>query len=270
MLNRAFARMTSIDMRSDTVTKPTEEMRHAMINAEVDDDVYGQDPTVAKLQEKLAAILCKKSGLFFPSGTMANLTSLMVHADRRGDEVILGDRSHIAMWEQGGVAQIAGVFPRQVRNLPDGTLDLEELQGKIFYGGQDGHQCCTRLVCVENTHNYCGGKAISANFMEKLYSITKDKGIKIHVDGARLFNAATALGVEASELVKHADSVSICLSKGLGAPVGSVVVGTKEFTDRCRRVRKVLGRRNEASWCVGCSWNSCLGQCPSFAKRGPQ
>ena len=234
-------RMMSIDMRSDTVTKPTDEMRTAMMNAEVGDDVYGEDPTVAKLQTKLAGILGKESALFFPSGTMANLAGVMVHADSRGDEIIIGDRSHISQWEQGGVAQIGGIFPRQVRNLGDGTLDLEELQSKIYEGGYDGHCCHTRLVCVENTHNYCGGAPITLEFMEKLYSITNSNDIKIHVDGARLFNAATALKINPADLVKRADSVSICLSKGIGAPVGSLLVGTKEFIDKAFRIRKSLG-----------------------------
>lgn len=228
-------------MRSDTVTKPTGEMRTAMMNAEVGDDVYGEDPTVIKLQMKLAGILGKESALFFPSGTMANLTSVMVYANRRGDEIIIGDRSHISQWEQGGVAQVGGVFPRQVRNLKDGTLDLEELQDKIYKGGHDGHLCHTRLVVVENTHNYCGGAPIPLEFMEKLHSITTTNDLKIHVDGARLFNAATALNVAPAELVKYADSVSICLSKGLGAPVGSLLVGSKEFIDKAHRIRKLLG-----------------------------
>lgn len=237
----SYFRMMSIDMRSDTVTKPTQEMRAAMMNAVVGDDVYGDDPTVAALQEKVASILGKESALFFPSGTMANLASLMVHASRRGDEVIIGDRCHIGVWEQGGVAQLGGIFPRQVRNLDDGTLDLEELQSKIFPGGRDGHLTHTRLVCVENTHNYHCGAPIPVKFMEQLHAITSKQGIKIHVDGARLFNAATALNVEPSLLVQHADSVSICLSKGLGAPIGSLLAGTKEFIDQAHRVRKSLG-----------------------------
>ena len=238
---KLFTRMMSIDMRSDTVTQPTQEMRTAMANAAVGDDVYGEDPTVNQLQAKIATILGKEAALYFPSGTMANLTAIMVHASRRGDEIIIGDLSHIGLWEQGGVAQIGGIFPRQVRNLPDGTLDLEELQSKIFNGGRDGHRCHTRLVCLENTQNYCGGVPLPLDYIDKLFAITSKHDIKIHVDGARLFNAATACKVAPSRLVEHADSVSVCLSKGLCAPVGSLLAGSRDFIDRAHRIRKSLG-----------------------------
>ena len=230
-----------IDMRSDTVTTPTYEMREAMRNAVVGDDVYGEDPTVKQLQEKVAAMLGKESSLFFPSGTMANLTGIMAHASQRGDEVILGDRSHISTFEQGGVSQIGGIFARQVLNKDDGTFDLDEVCSKIQFGGYDGHCCHTKVICIENTHNLCGGRVVPLDFIIRLSSIARKSNIKLHVDGARLFNAATALQVPASELVKHCDSVSICLSKGLGAPVGSLLVGKKEFIDKSLRIRKSLG-----------------------------
>ncbi len=238
---KLFTRMMSIDMRSDTVTQPTQEMRTAMANAAVGDDVYGEDPTVNRLQAKIATILGKEAALYFPSGTMANLAGIMVHASRRGDEIIIGDRSHISQWEQGGVAQIGGVFPRQVRNLPDGTLDLEELQSKIYDGGRDGHRGHTRLVCLENTQNYWGGVPLPLDYMDKLFAIMSKHDIKIHVDGARLFNAATACNVAPSRLVEHADSVSVCLSKGLCAPVGSLLAGSRDFIDQAHRIRKSLG-----------------------------
>lgn len=230
-----------IDMLSDTVTKPTQEMRVAMMNAEVGDDVYNEDPTVCILQKRIASMLGKEAALFFPSGTMANITALMVHASKRGDEIIIGDRSHICIWEQGGVAQLGGIFPRQVRNLENGTLDLDELETKLQTGGRDGHFCNTKLVCVENTHNFSGGRVLSLEYMEKLHAITNKNGLLIHVDGARLFNAATALNVEPAVLVQYADSVSTCLSKAIGAPIGSVLSGSQAFIDEAHRIRKVLG-----------------------------
>ena len=236
-------RMSSrvVDMRSDTVTKPTPEMRRAMAEAEVGDDVFGEDPTVNLLQEKAAKVLGKEAALYVPSGTMGNLISVMCHCAHRGDEVIIGDRSHIAMWEQGGVAQLGGVFPRLLKNKPDGTLDIDEIRSTIMTDTHDNHCTLTRLVCIENTHNFTGGQPITPAYMDELVSVTHQYGIKIHVDGARLFNAATALGVSAAELVKHADSVSICLSKGLAAPVGSLVVGSKSFIAEAHKVRKSLG-----------------------------
>ena len=230
-----------IDMRSDTVTKPTVEMRKAMADAEVGDDVYGDDPTVNLLQQKAADLLKKEAALYVPSGTMANLIAVLCHCTRRGEEAIIGDRSHIAMWEQGGVAQLGGVFPRIIKNQSDGTLDLDEVSSRISTETHDGHSTLTKLVCVENTHNFMGGQPITALYMDKLAAITSKFGVKIHVDGARLFNAATSLGVPAADLVKHADSVSFCLSKGLAAPVGSLVLGSKEFIAAAHNVRKALG-----------------------------
>ena len=228
-------------MRSDTVTTPTESMRAAMAGAAVGDDVYGEDPTAIALQGKMASLLGKEAGLFLPTGTMSNLTALMCHASGRGEEVILGDRSHISVWEQGNIASVGGIYPRQVKNNPDGTLDLDELVSKIHPGGHDGHYCLTKAIVIENTQNFCCGAPISLEYMDKVATIARKHRLKIHVDGARLFNAATALGIEGKELVKHADTVSVCLSKGLGAPVGSVLVGSKETIDRCHRIRKALG-----------------------------
>ena len=229
-----------IDMRSDTVTKPTAEMRSAMMAAEVGDDVYQEDPTVNKLQEKMASLLNKESALFFPSGTMSNLTCIMAHASQRGSEVLVGDKSHIANWEQGNISTIGGVFAHQIKNNKDGTLDLHELRSSI-YTGQDNHNCLTKAIALENTHNFCCGAPLSLEYIEQVSCIAKSNGIKLHIDGARLFNAATALGIHPSEIVKNADSVSVCLSKGLGAPVGSLVSGSKEFIQQCGRIRKSLG-----------------------------
>ena len=229
-----------IDIRSDTVTLPTKEMRQAMADAEVGDDVYGEDPSVNRLQDEVASLLGKEAGLFVPSGTMGNLICIMAHCGRRGDEVLLGDKSHISLFEQGGVSQIAGVHPRALKNLPDGTMDLQELEGQICTG-QDVHQTKTCLICIENTHNAMGGRVIKPSYMDKLAAVTKKHNLRLHIDGARILNAATALSVSPAELVKHADSVSVCLSKGLGAPVGSVVVGSRDFITQARRVRKSLG-----------------------------
>ncbi|CAI8002214.1 Probable low-specificity L-threonine aldolase 1 [Geodia barretti] len=233
-----------IDMRSDTVTRPTEEMRVAMFEAEVGDDVFGEDPTVAELEKKAAELLGKEAGLFVASGTMGNLAAMMSHCWSRGEEVLAGDQSHVVLFEQGGAAQIGNFFLRTVRNLPDGTLDLEELRSKLQPEGKvagDPHKTMTRLIVVENTHNMMGGRVIRPEYMDRLAELIRGLGIRIHVDGARLFNAATALGLPPAELVKHADSVTICLSKGLSAPAGSVLVGTAHFISRARRVRKSLG-----------------------------
>lgn len=228
-----------VDLRSDTVTTPTNEMRTAMFEAKVGDDVFEDDPTMIMLEKKAASIFGKEKALFVPSGTMGNLICVMIHCSRRGDEVLLGDKCHINRFEQGGVASIGGVHPRMVKTLPDGTLDLQDLQSKVM--PDDIHAPCTRLVCIENTHNLMGGRVLRPAYMKRLVEITKTYNLKIHIDGARIFNAATALGIPVSALVEDADSVSTCLSKGLGAPVGSLIVGSKEFIQQARRLRKALG-----------------------------
>ena len=228
-----------VDMRSDTVTKPTDEMRNAMYQASVGDDVFEEDPTVTKLERKAAAMFGKESALFVPSGTMGNLLSVMVHCNRRGDEVLVGDKCHISNYEQGGVASLGGVHPRTVKNLPDGTLDLDDLHSKIM--PDDIHFPFSRLVCIENTHNLMGGRVIKPDYMQRLVEFARIHNLKIHVDGARIFNAAAALGVPVASLVEGADSESTCLSKGLGAPIGSLIVGNQEFIKHARRLRKALG-----------------------------
>ena len=233
-----------IDMRSDTVTQPTEEMRVAMFEAEVGDDVFEEDPTVKELEKKAAETLGKEAGLFVASGTMGNLTAILTHCSRRGDEVLAGDQSHVILYEQGGAAQLGGVFVRTVQNLPDGTLDLAELRAKLQPEGRvcgDPHKTTTRLVVVENTHNMAGGRVVRPEYMNTLAELIQGLGISIHVDGARLFNAATALNLPPAKLVEHAASVNICLSKGLSAPAGSVLVGSADFISQARRVRKSLG-----------------------------
>ena len=229
-----------VDLRSDTLTKPTEAMRSAMYSADVGDDVFGEDPTVKLLERRAAELLGKEAGLLVPTGTMGNMVSLMAHCEVRGSEVIVGDRSHIHLFEQGGVSAVAGIHPRALRNSADGRLDLGEVRAALR--PLDDHFPTTRVLCLENTHNMCGGRVLPREWMEEAAAAVRTMpGIKCHVDGARLWNASASTGVSESDLAKHADSVSVCLSKGLGAPCGSVVVGDAEFVRRCRRHRKVLG-----------------------------
>ena len=228
----------SIDLRSDTVTPPTERMREAMAGAEVGDDVYGEDPTVKRLEQMAAERTGKPAALLVASGTMANLVCQLVHCNR-GDEMILGDQSHIFYYEQGGSAALGGIHPRTVPNRPDGTIDLEQIEAAVRT--EDVHFPRSRLLVLENTHNRCSGSPLNVGYMNRVSDLTKRCGLKIHVDGARLFNAAVALGCPAADLVAAADSVSFCLSKGLAAPVGSLVCGSRAFVDAARRARKVLG-----------------------------
>lgn len=230
--------MNYIDLRSDTVTKPTPEMREAMAEAEVGDDVYGDDPTVNQLQVKAAEMLGKEAALFVPSGTMGNLLALLVHCSR-GEEVICGDKSHIYVNEAGGMAALGGIFPHPVPNQSDGTLRLEDIRASIQ--PDDSHRTITRLVCIENTQNMCGGVVLSVDYTKQVGQIAKEYGLKFHIDGARIFNAAAALDVDIKELVAPADSVMFCLSKGLVAPIGSMLVGSKEFIAKAHRLRKMLG-----------------------------
>ncbi len=230
--------MHIIDLRSDTLTRPTPAMRQAMANAEVGDDVYGEDPTVLCLEDKAAERLGKEAGLFVSSGTQGNLVSLLTHCGR-GDEAIMGDQSHTFRYEQGGCAALGGIMPHLVRNQLDGSIDLGEIRAAIR--DDDVHAPRTRLICIENTHNRCGGVPLTAEYTQQVADLAHEHGLRLHIDGARLFNAAVALGEDARDLVRDADSVTICLSKGLGAPVGSVVCGSREFIHGARRARKVLG-----------------------------
>ena len=230
--------MKEIDLRSDTVTLPTEAMLAAMSRAQLGDDVFGEDPTVNRLEEIGAERMGTAAALFVPSGTMANLVSSLTHC-RRGDEVILGDQAHMFYYEVGGMAAMGGVHPHTVANQEDGTMLPADIAGAIR--GDNVHFPRTRLICIENTHNRCGGSPLTAEYVDSVMALAKEHGILVHVDGARIFNAAVALGVEVKELTRGADSVSFCLSKGLAAPVGSVVCGSKEFIAEARRNRKVLG-----------------------------
>lgn len=230
--------MDYVDLRSDTVTKPTPEMREAMAAAEVGDDVYGDDPTVNELQIKAAAMLGKEASLFVPSGTMGNLIAVMVHCSR-GEEAIVGDKSHIFLNEAGGMSALGGVYPHPAPNQKDGTLRLEDIRAAIQ--PDDPHNAITRLVCIENTQNVCGGVPLTLEYTQQVGRLAAENGLKFHIDGARIFNAAAALDVDVKELAAPADSVMFCLSKGLVSPVGSMLAGTKDFIARAHRLRKMLG-----------------------------
>jgi len=230
--------MEYIDLRSDTVTKPTPEMREAMAKAEVGDDVYGDDPTVNRLQEMAAEMTGQEAGLFVASGTMGNLAAVLAHC-QRGDEVILGKEAHTYRYEAGGVSVLGGVHSCQLPNQPDGSIALEDIEGAIR--ADDPHQPITRLIALENTHNRCGGTVQSAAYTRQVAEFAHERGLKVHLDGARVFNAAAALGVNVRELTALVDSVTFCLSKGLSAPVGSVLCGSQEFIRKAHRARKLLG-----------------------------
>ena len=227
-----------IDLRSDTVTYPTEDMRQAMALAVVGDDVYGEDPTINRLEELAAEMTGKEAALFVASGTMGNLIAILIHC-RRGDEAVMGHLGHTFLHEAGGMSALGGVFPHVIQNQGDGTLALDDIRGA--YREEDVHHPESRLVIVENTQNACGGIPLSVDYMQGLRSATNELSLKVHLDGARIFNAAVALGVNASDLTQDVDSVMFCLSKGLCAPVGSMLCGSKNFIYQARRARKQLG-----------------------------
>jgi len=213
-------------------------MREAMAEAEVGDDVYMDDPTVNALQVKAASMLGKEDSLFVPSGTMGNLLALLVHC-QRGDEVIVGDKSHIYLNEAGGMSALGGIHPHPIKNQADGTLTLEDIRASIQT--EDVHHTITRLICIENTQNVCGGIPLTVEYTAQVGRLAKENNLSFHVDGARIFNAAAALNVDVKDLTAPADSIMFCLSKGLAAPVGSMLVGTKKFISRARHLRKMLG-----------------------------
>jgi threonine aldolase len=231
--------MNVIDLRSDTVTRPTDEMRRAMAEAEVGDDVYKEDPSINRLQERAAEILGKESGLLMASGTMSNLVAILAHC-QRGDEIIMGDQAHIFWNESGGASGLAGVQIRLVPNGPQGEIDPDELAGAIRPRGNI-HSPPTTLVCLENTHNRCSGGVLTPQDTKRVAEVAHAAGARVHLDGARLFNASVALEVPARELVREVDDVSFCLSKTLSCPVGSVLCGSRDFIDEALRWRKMVG-----------------------------
>jgi threonine aldolase len=227
-----------IDLRSDTVTLPTPAMREAMYRAELGDDVYGEDPTVNRLEALAAERTGKEAGLFVVSGTMGNLTALLAHCGR-GDEVIMGDRAHTFLFEAGGSAALGGIHPHILPNQPDGSLRLADIE--VAIRPENPHHPRTRLICLENTHNRCGGAVLTPAYTDAVGDLARRRGLAVHLDGARVFNAAVALGVDVRELTRSVDSMQFCLSKGLSAPVGSLLCGSREFIAEARRWRKMLG-----------------------------
>jgi threonine aldolase len=226
-----------IDLRSDTVTKPTPAMRKAMAEAEVGDDVYGEDPTVNALQGKVAELLGKEAAIFVASGTMANQLAIKAHT-QPGDELIMEATSHPYNFEGGAIAAISGVQVYCIQGVR-GILNASQIEAAIRPA--DHHYAVTRLVCMENTHNRGGGSIYHLRNMQEIFGVAKAKGLSVHLDGARLWNASVATGVKLKEYAQCADSVSVCISKGLGCPVGSLVAGSKEFVDRVHRFRKMVG-----------------------------
>lgn len=227
--------MKPTDLRSDTVTKPSAAMREAMARAEVGDDVFGDDPTVNRLQEVAAKRFGMQAGLFFPSGTQSNCAALMAHC-QRGEEVIVGQEAHTYRYEAGGMAVLGSIQPQPLQNEPDGTLDLARVEGAIK--PDDSHFAITKLIALENT---IGGKVISRAYMAEAIALARRRKLSIHLDGARIFNAAVKLGMPVDKLCEGFDTVSVCLSKGLGTPAGTVLVGRRDVIDRARRARKMLG-----------------------------
>ena len=227
--------MSIIDLRSDTVTVPTPAMRQAMVTAEVGDDVYGEDPTVNRLEAMTADLLGFEAALFVPSGTQSNLLALMSHCER-GDEYIVGQQAHTYKYEGGGAAILGSIQPQPLEFEPDGTLDLQRVANAIK--PDDFHFARSRLLCLENT---VAGKVLPLAYLAEARRFTTEHGLQLHLDGARLFNAAVKLGVNAREISQYFDSVSVCLSKGLGAPVGSVLCGSQSLIKKARRWRKVVG-----------------------------
>ncbi len=225
----------SIDLRSDTVTQPTPGMRAAMLAAELGDDVFGDDPTVNALQTRIAALLGKEAALFVPTGTQSNLCGLMAHC-QRGDEYIVGQMAHTYRWEGGGAAVLGSIQPQPLAQQVDGSMRLEDIAAAIK--PDDAHFAKTRLLALENTW---GGQILPLAYVEAATALARSKGLATHLDGARVFNAAVASGVPVLEIARHFDSVSVCFSKGLGAPVGSALVGSRDFIARAHRVRKMLG-----------------------------
>jgi len=224
-----------IDLRSDTVTRPTDAMRAAMAAAEVGDDVFGDDPTVLRLEATVAELLGKEAGVFVSSGTQSNLCGLMAHC-QRGDEYIVGDNAHTFKYEAGGAAVLGSIQPQTVPMHADGSLDLQRVAAVVK--PDDPHFARSKLLCLENTHD---GKVLTLEQMREAEAVGRDHGLAVHLDGARLWNAAAELGAEPIDLAAPFDSVSVCLSKGLGAPIGSVLVGSSDFIQEARKWRKMLG-----------------------------
>ena len=228
-----------IDLRSDTVTLPSEAMKKFMLSAPLGDDVFGEDPSINALEDKACSIFGKESALFVPSGTMANLISVLSHCNR-GDEMLVGNQSHIFKYEAGGSSIFGGIHSHQLPNNDDGTINIEHINEGI-HKSEDLHYAQTRLLCLENTHNVCYGSPIKPEYFSKVKQTISPFNIKLHIDGARIFNASVKLKMTVKKLTAKSDSVSFCLSKGLSCPSGSLIIGKNNFIHKARRLRKALG-----------------------------
>ena len=228
-----------IDLRSDTVTLPSTKMMQHLAKSSFGDDVYMEDPCVNALEKNVAKLFGKEKALFVTSGTMANLVSVLTHC-QRGEEILLGDKSHIFKYEVGGISSFGGIHSHQIKNNDDGTIDIDMIKNNIR-NESDIHFPKTQLLCLENTHNLCFGAPLNNSYTESVKNLLNENNIKLHIDGARIFNASIALKTSLKELGKFADSISCCLSKGLGAPAGSLIVANEKFIDRARKLRKALG-----------------------------
>ena len=235
---RSYSHM--IDLRSDTVTKPSKSMLECGLNAPTGDDVLGEDPTVLALQEYAADLFGKERALFVPTGTMSNLVAILAHCHGRASEIIIGSQSHICLWEGGGAANLGGVSSKQIMENLDGTLDLD-LVRDCYRTDNDDHYAKTALVCLENTHNVMGGVTLNQSYIDAVSKVAEELDVNVHIDGARIFNAAVSMNIPVKDLCRGADSVSVCLSKGLGAPLGSILVGSDEFIRLAKRARKRCG-----------------------------
>jgi threonine aldolase len=229
----------TIDLRSDTVTLPTDEMREAIARAELGDDVYGEDPTVNRLESVAASIVGKEAAMLVPTGTMANLAAMLTHC-ARGTKALLGSHAHTYVYEAGGAAALGGVVMTPIQNKPDGELDLDQLSDELERP-PDAHFAQSALIALENTHNLCAGAAVDLSHSAAVFELAQAHSLPVHLDGARIFNAALALETTPEKIASFADSVSFCLSKGLACPVGSLLCGSSEFIANARRTRKILG-----------------------------
>ena len=227
-----------IDLRSDTVTMPTEKMYDAIVQAKLGDDVFQEDPTVNELESKAAEIMGKSAGLLVPSGTMGNLVSILVHCER-GSEILLGDKSHTFYYEAGGISAFGGIHSRQLKNEKNGKIKISNIESSIRV--DNVHFPRTSAITLENTHNLCNGSPLEANYINDVVEIAHANDMKVHIDGARIFNAAVSLEVDVKFLVENVDSVTFCLSKGLSSPIGSVICGDVDFINKARKMRKALG-----------------------------
>lgn len=227
-------------MRSDTITSPTPEMLNCVLTAKTGDDVYNEDPTVLELQEYTANLFGKEAALFVPTGTMSNLCAILSHCHERASEIIIGCNSHLAIYEGGNVANMGGVSTRQIQELPNGRMPLSHIKD-VWHLDNDDHFAKTQLICLENTHNVLGGITLPKFYVDEVCDLAKSLNVKVHIDGARIFNAATSLNMSVKELNSNVNSVSVCLSKGLGSPLGSVLVGETEMIRLAKRVRKRCG-----------------------------